>query len=165
VTALPRRGHDPRNGGAAIADPALLALARKYRAMAGIRRAGSTPRSELRALAAEFPGALRELDNLPLDVIDARADALESGRSEPWMAPLARCHGLLRAALWLKRHRGDLAGASQRAGFPVDEGFERSLLAAPRAVAVVFARLSAELGQPAPELERLLFPPHPSGRI
>lgn len=133
--------------------------------MARIRRAGSAPRSELRALAAEFPGALRELDNLPLDVIDARADALESGRTEPWMAPLARCHGLLRAALWLKRHRGDLAGASQRAGFPVDAGFERALRAAPRAVAVVFARLSAELGQPAKELELMLFPPHPLRKV
>jgi hypothetical protein len=48
--------------------PDLRALARKYERLAGWRgqRDGgsSATRDELRALAAEFPGCLRELDTL-----------------------------------------------------------------------------------------------------
>ncbi|MEI8254277.1 MAG: hypothetical protein WCJ30_01245, partial [Deltaproteobacteria bacterium] len=50
----------------------LLALARKYRALAALRRAralgGPVARREvLGALAREFPGALRELEKVTLD--------------------------------------------------------------------------------------------------
>lgn len=88
----------------------LAALARKYRRMAELRRArAASPTFDppLGGLAEEFPGALRELDALPLKVIEARLSALcaasESGTCEPWMQWMAAYHELLRAALVAKR--------------------------------------------------------------
>lgn len=85
-------------------------LARKYRCIAELRRArAESPAFDppLGSLAKEFPGALRELDALPLEVIEARRAALEaaqhSGAIEPWMEWMAAYHALLRAALFVKR--------------------------------------------------------------
>jgi hypothetical protein len=73
----------------------LEALARKYACLVALRtrRDGDGPaatRAELRALAAEFPGALRELDTLGAAELARRADAcaaaLAGGIQEPWMA-------------------------------------------------------------------------------
>lgn len=89
----------------------LYALARKYRMLLDLRRAHErtgqvADRSYLQALAIAFPGALRELDRLPLEEIEARAIALEraaeSGAPEPWMQWLVAYHALLRAALFIK---------------------------------------------------------------
>jgi hypothetical protein len=52
------------------------ALARKYRVLAALR-AGASVRPALAALSAEFPGALRELDELPLAEIELRIAELE----------------------------------------------------------------------------------------
>lgn len=64
-------------------------------------------RPRLRALAARFPGSLREIDELPLDEIDRRIEALESvaaGRApSAWMTAMDRFHALTRTALLAKR--------------------------------------------------------------
>jgi hypothetical protein len=66
------------------------------------------PRAELRSLARQFPGALRELDRLPLPLIEARLRELEQvlaeGR-EPalWMSLQVSYHGFMRATLRIKR--------------------------------------------------------------
>lgn len=56
------------------------ALARKYRALLALRAAGEPARA-LRTLAAEFPGALRELDELPTAELERRVEEL-SGDAE-----------------------------------------------------------------------------------
>jgi hypothetical protein len=61
------------------------------------------PRRDMAKLASRFPGALREIDELPLDVIEARIEALSAGRVEPWMEPVAMFHRLTRGALCAKR--------------------------------------------------------------
>lgn len=59
-------------------------------------------------LAAKYPGALREIDELEIDVIRARIAGLEAalvGQSdvEEWMHALAVFHALARGALYAKR--------------------------------------------------------------
>jgi hypothetical protein len=65
-----------------------------------------TPR--LARLAARYPGALREMDDLELDEIRRRIAALERAirdecAVEPWMAAIVRFHILGRGALCAKR--------------------------------------------------------------
>lgn len=61
------------------------------------------PRAEMRALAAEFPGALRELDELPLAEIEARVEALSAPPPPTWAPAMARYHGWMRLGLAVKR--------------------------------------------------------------
>ena len=96
------------------ADP--RALRAKYEVMLALRErhdAGdeADPEGELVALATRFPGALRELDALPLDAIRARIDELaaaerDSSRVAPWMAAQSVFHELARSALEAKRWLG-----------------------------------------------------------
>ena len=70
----------------------LRALARKYQRLAGWRgqRDGgsSATRDELRALAAEFPGCLRELDTLGAEELARRAwPAPRRGMGRPRRSP------------------------------------------------------------------------------
>src|SRR5580692_10487397 len=70
--------------------------------------APSDPRVAMAALARRFPGALREIDELPLDIIRARIEALDAtlanpSRAEPWMMAIAMFHALTRGALSVKR--------------------------------------------------------------
>src|SRR5436190_24087456 len=83
-------------------------LARKYRALVALRArrdAGGAPatRAELRTLAAEFPGRLRELDTLGRDELARRATAAvaaaAAGTREPWMEWIAAHPALMRRAL------------------------------------------------------------------
>lgn len=66
------------------------------------------------SLAARYPGALREIDDLPTEDIEARIDALDralAGDVAPdWLEPLAHYHGWMRALLRAKRW---LAGARE----------------------------------------------------
>ncbi|AKF10117.1 hypothetical protein [Sandaracinus amylolyticus] len=96
----------------------LHALREKYREMKRLREqhdAGSPvdPRPAMRALASRFPGALREIDELPMDEIDARIASLDralaGGEVEPWMRALARYHAWMRLALRVR-----LACATER---------------------------------------------------
>ncbi len=158
------------------------ALARKYRAMADLRRAhaaggGTATPAVLRALAAEFPGALRELDALTLETLDRRAEALTAAAdgttpAEPWMTWLQGYHGLLRAALRVKRRvarapvipdaRADALAreATEAAGIPLDAAFVRAVAHPPggRINGVVFARLGEHLGVAPEAVWDALFP-------
>jgi len=89
----------------------LLALHEKYMQIEELRRArergDAVPeRAVFKALADKFPGVLRELDSLPMSVIETRrkalARALAGEAIESWMAWIAAYHALMRAALWIK---------------------------------------------------------------
>jgi hypothetical protein len=181
----------------------LAALARKYRVMAELRRtlpahpiadgeppAGTarsfadqraanaldeTPEQKgaLRDLAAEFPGALRELDTLGSDEIERRRAALDAaaagGAVAPWMAWMHGYHALMRAALAIKRRlaagrtldehaRAEIAAQS---GAAVDDDLVRAVAAPPhgRLNVVVFERLGALHGEPAKKIWDALYPP------
>ena len=91
---------------------ALDELRSKYVEILRLREAAGPgaddPKRAMRALAARFPGALREIDDLPLATIRARIDALgaaavDRSRIEPWMEAMALFHPLARGALAAKR--------------------------------------------------------------
>lgn len=80
-------------------------LRAKYAEMLALRRAhdageAGDPTPRLRALAARFPGALRELDELPMQELERRVAYLEAAcvgavGAEPWAPLLHRYHELL----------------------------------------------------------------------
>jgi hypothetical protein len=133
-------------------------------------------RAPLQRLAREFPGALRELDVLPLDEIDRRADALsaaaESGEILAWMEWLHEYHGRLRIALSVKRQlagrRAVDAGIAQQLaesltaehGCSCDAAFVQAVLRPPqgRINVLVFQALEARFGEPQTVITRTLFP-------
>jgi hypothetical protein len=88
----------------------LYALVNKYERMLRLRTepTEAPPTAELRSLARQFPGSLRELDRLPLETLRARLRALEAVVSaeaplEPWMQMQVSYHGYMRATLRIKR--------------------------------------------------------------
>ena len=91
--------------------PALiLGLCDKYQALLALRvhKSEAAPRAKLAALAAAYPGALRELDCLPLHVIERRLERLRavavgSAHVERWMTLQIAYHGCMRAVLRLRR--------------------------------------------------------------
>jgi hypothetical protein len=106
---------------AAVTPGQLDALARKYRALVALRDrrdGGGVPatRDELRALAGEFPGCLRELDTLGPGELARRATvvaaAAAGGPREPWMDWIAGYHALMADAL-AARARGELVEAAE----------------------------------------------------
>lgn len=157
---------------------ALPALTEKYRRIAALRSADErAPPETLRALASEFPGALRELDSLPLPVIEARivglARALSTTTIEPWMEWMLAYHALMRAALALKRQFAselgfdlDLERATQIAqglklGLSASAGaaFVREVARPPggRLNRVIFQLLECAFGVSATQIESTLF--------
>ena len=69
------------------------------------------PRREMTSLARTWPGSLRELDELPLDVIRTRIAALDralrdASRIERWMIAQDKFHRLARGVLAAKRWLG-----------------------------------------------------------
>ena len=92
---------------------AVRGLREKYREMKALRveharGEAEDPRQRMRALARSYPGALRELDELPMEVIEARLQALSDALSAgppfaPWIALQAAYHAWMRAALRVKR--------------------------------------------------------------
>jgi hypothetical protein len=141
----------------------LRALARKYRALVALRarrdggEGGREVTAQLRALAGEFPGCLRELDTLGAEELSRRAQAVEraaaenGGRPEDWMAWIWDYHRLMRAALALRR--------GQRPA-EADAAFAAEVTTPPegRLGIVVLRRLAATHGRPAPEIAAALFP-------
>jgi hypothetical protein len=89
------------------------ALREKYREMRRLRFEAHTardiePRAALLALARRFPGALRELDQLPMPEIERRLAALDAvlehdARAPEWVALQISYHGTMRAVLRIKR--------------------------------------------------------------
>jgi hypothetical protein len=85
------------------------------------------PRRELAGLAAAFPGALREIDELPIAIIRERIAALHHAESnvgrgasvEGWMRAQVLVHALARGALAAKRWLGKrrLVSAAHREAF------------------------------------------------
>ena len=125
------------------------------------------PRAAMAELARDFPGALREIDELPIDVIRQRIDAVaaaerDSSRIEHWMNAHIGFHRLARGALAAKRWlegrpltpqlEAEFAGAA--AAMPnADEAAawasDLAAIAAPprgRILDLVYARLARELG-------------------
>jgi hypothetical protein len=144
--------------------PDLAALARKYRALAALRArrddaAAGAPasRAELRALATEFPGCLRELDTLGRAELERRAAACDAaargaGGMESWMDWIDAYHALMRAALRVRR--------GERPAPEIDPELEAAVKAPPegRVSPVVLRRLAARFGVPAATIAGALFP-------
>lgn len=122
-------------------------LREKYAELRALRTdtSGADPTARMRALAARFPGALREIDVLPLETIDARLLALDAvlagAPEERWMRVAAAFHVAMRAALDRKR-----AGASARAP-------------SGRLTDLVWAELTERFGEPTSALRVLVFGP------
>jgi hypothetical protein len=144
--------------------PSPSALARKYRALAALRArrddggAGAT-REELRILAAEFPGCLRELDTLGAAELARRAavcaEPEPSAEAEPWITWIAAYHALMGQALEARARRGSGGGPD-----PGDDAFLQAALAPPggRINVVVLRELSTRFGVPAATIAGTLFP-------
>jgi hypothetical protein len=163
----------------------LGAVARKYDALADLRErrergGGVAPRTELLALAREFPGALRELDALPRAEIEARRASLRGALSgeppAPWMTWMIAYHATMRAALYVKARlaqespsdgRALAEDAARRFALPIDEAFVRAVERPPagRVNAAVFERLGRDLGVPADEMWQALFPTRRANRF
>jgi hypothetical protein len=169
----------------------LAALERKYRTLMEIHRAlaawDDARAAELdHELAEEFPGALRELQTLPLELLEARAAALGAAvggaAPEPWMLWMWDYHALLRAALRIKRRlrrhaplddvaaealAKEVASAVLGMSGPASEGgvtlvdrtFVRAVEHPPggRLNQVVFERLAVLHGSPAEVIAAALF--------
>jgi hypothetical protein len=131
------------------------------------------PRQEMTSLARTWPGSLRELDELPMDVIRTRITALDRAlrdpsRIEQWMIAQAAFHRLARGALSAKRWLGKRKRITSdvRASFeehaPRDARAWRDALAdvaSPprgRLMDLVFARLASELDVSIAEARRLV---------
>jgi hypothetical protein len=164
----------------------LRQLARKYRALADLWRAGYSDASDealaaFRPIASEFPGALREYQMVPQGELDRRAEALEraaeGGPRQPWMDWMHGYHALMRAALAIKRRLARaripseararaIAEEVSAAGAPVDAAFVRAVARPPdgRINVVVFARLGALTGVAPDEIWEALFPAVRPGR-
>jgi hypothetical protein len=168
--------------------PGLAELARKYRTMLAMRLAhdaGDDTEEEARAsmaeLARRFPGALRELDDLELDVIRRRIAELEAvvcgeGTALPWMEAVSLFHAQARGALQAKRWLAgrkvvDLetirafavfAGSGAGGADAVEWVADLERVAAPpggRLMDLVFARVAGALGTSASRARHLIFGP------
>jgi hypothetical protein len=139
------------------------------------------PRADMASLAEEFPGALRELDMLPLRVLAARLDALTTaerspGRTEPWMLAQSLFHRYARGALVTKRWLGGkkrITEATREAFIAALPDLPRSAdaalfvdaledVASPprgRVMDLVHARVALHLGVTATEVRALVFAP------
>jgi hypothetical protein len=163
----------------------LAALREKYETMLALRAlherartepgfAEPNPRPAMVVLAGRFPGALRELDELPLGTIRARlADLAEAEREPsriaPWMTAQAAFHRLTRGALaakkWLGRRRevtdamrAEFVGSAT--GDAIAWADDLASLARPprgRILDVVFLRAARELGLEAGAVRALVF--------
>jgi hypothetical protein len=135
-------------------------------------------RGRMAELATRFPGALRELDDLDLDEIRRRVDALERALAgdepERWIAAVARFHALTRGALCAKRWLGKrreidasvqaaYLDATPRLEYPDDAhawSADLRLIASPprgRITHAVLARVAVELGTNEDEVRRMIF--------
>ncbi len=120
------------------------------------------PQSELSALAARFPGALREIDAL------ARAER-DPSRIAPWMIAQSVFHELARSALDAKRWLGgrravtpDMKEDLRRTGAAaVAWADDLDAIARPprgRILDLVYARAAERLGITEREVRELVFP-------
>lgn len=147
---------------------AVRGLRDKYRELHALRlehARGETnaPELRMRALARRFPGALRELDELPLPLIEERLRALDEALAHgppfsawPWIGLQVGYHAWMRAALRVKRlsrgRRGEALDAVlvELAAASAVEPADASGLEAPRfdraAVAIILQPPGGRLG-------------------
>ena len=165
-----------------MAGGAVNDLLRKYEALHRLRSEPQTdaPTLAMRALADEFPGALRELDELELGEIERRLAHLRSlaqgevGAAEAWVTPLSLYHRRLRGALaakrWLRGRRLVTPGERQDflarrelgGGEAAAWATQLDRLARPptgRVTDLVLERVAAELGLSIEALCLVLFGP------
>ncbi|HEY8080247.1 MAG TPA: hypothetical protein VIF62_39225 [Labilithrix sp.] len=137
------------------------------------------PRQELASLAAAFPGALREIDELSLATIRARIDALlaaeRAAEAEPWMEAWHLVHVLARGALatkrWLGKRRAITLAHREAFQEAIDAGdlprdalaweAELAAIARPprgRVMDLVYVRAAAELGVDVARVRALTSP-------
>jgi hypothetical protein len=151
---------------------------RRLRIMA-VESPTTDPREDMAELAGRFPGALREIDELPLAEIDrklsdlARAVADET-QIAPWMNATARFHELTRGVLAVKRWlagkkaidnavRAEFEAIANDLPYAADVVVWRDELEAianpPRGKVtdLVFARIARELSIDEDDARRLVF--------
>jgi hypothetical protein len=134
----------------------LLALADKYERMSALRATlgrgtpSTSDRERLRALAREFPGALRELDTIDDAELARRLAAAKQAEPAPWLRWMAAYHALMRRALALR------SGASSE----LDNEFADAIRAPRhgRMNVVVFEALARRFALPVATLWDALFP-------
>lgn len=175
-------------------DTDLRALRDKYERMLRLRQLHARakqeadfvepdPRPAMSALARAFPGALREIDELPIDVIHARIDELAAAEVDPsritaWMTVQASFHRLARGALAVKRWLGgrpltpDVHAAFAAALAAMPERADAALwsedlaaIAKPprgRVMDLVYARLARELAIDVAAARAAVHPPRPT---
>lgn len=135
------------------------------------------PRPAMALLAEEFPGSLREIDVLPLALVEARIEALGRAERQPstterWMQAQARFHRLARAVLATKRWlagRRDITPLTSVLAHDLPVGIdaadakwlalELARIATPprgRLMDLVYAKLAEELGCSTTEAQRLV---------
>jgi hypothetical protein len=175
---------------APLPDPDLRALRDKYERILRLRElsararrepgfAEPDPRAAMAELARAFPGALRELDELPLATIHERLEALTAADDgaapvAAWMTAQARFHALARGALAVKRWLAgrpltpDLEASFARAKLAEVDAWRSSIgaIARPprgRVLDLVYARLAEELGIDVASARALVVPPRRSG--
>jgi hypothetical protein len=123
-----------------------------------------------------MPGALYELDRLPLADIDARraalAEALRGGPIAPWMTAMAAYHALYRAALFVKARtpKSHSPGPEEAAALARSAGRHASIEVTPAFVCavaapaggrigpIVLAEVAARAGEPEPAVREAMFP-------
>jgi hypothetical protein len=154
----------------------LTRLARKYERLIELRlEACERPPADLRSLAEEFPGALRELDALSLAELGRRLSsvrrALGGEPTEALIEWVLAYHELMRTSLAIKRRlRGErrlstaqaellAAALTAETGLPCSSELVSEVAAPPRGRLneVVLARLSRTAGRGANELRSALF--------
>jgi hypothetical protein len=153
--------------------PELEALAAKYREMIALRAdVRVKDETRLKALAARFPGALRELDTRTMESLETRireVEAAMAGAAAPsWASVQIRFHGWLRVALrmrvdgvvdvasargWVTTYAPSDAGDPPREA--LDDAALTTLLAPPDGRVSLAAR--AMLGVDDAALDALLF--------
>jgi hypothetical protein len=141
--------------------------------------AHAPPRTRMAALAARFPGALREIDGLEIDEIRRRIRQLEAvvlgkGSVQSWMFAIDLFHRLTRGALsaksWLRGQKcvdaalqRAYAAEAHRLPFAEDAGrwtAELARVASPpggRVTHLVYARMARELAMTEREVKELVF--------
>jgi hypothetical protein len=133
------------------------------------------PRAAMTRLAAAFPGALRELDALAFEEIEARIveteDAMASGCPLRWMVAQLAFHRLCRGALATKRWLSGRTVVTREAFLDAELGDEAQAfadaldaVASPprgRLLDLVHARVADGLAISVAEARRLVLDPNP----
>jgi hypothetical protein len=126
------------------------------------------PKPRMRALAKRFPGALREIDELPLEIIQSRIATLRESDSSPekqpekWVLAMLRFHVAMSDVLAIKRILGrrEITPALRAAAERVSSAWDLDRIARPPAgklTALVFEHIAKSMGIDAEEARELVF--------